>query len=1093
MRNLTRIVFILFLLVESVFPVGPPIHFKQFSLDEGLSQNSILCVLQDQKGFMWFGTQDGLNKYDGYNFTVYRYDPDDSNSLRSSWIISMCEDGFGRLWVATNAAGLNLFDTRREVFKRFPINPNTQNAIDSLFIQAVCLDSDGAVWVGSNGNGLSKISAEEVLDMPGERKAPVTHYRNIAADPTSLSSNSITQIYKNRTGELWIGTANGLNRFNKENGTFTRYTWRKDDPEGLISNTITAIYEDSSGMLWIGTNAGLDLLEPETGKCYHYQSIAEYPTTLSSNVIISIYEDRSGVLWVGTTNGLNRFDKRSEAFTRYYRIGSDPNSLSDNTIFQIIEDSSRILWIGTNRGLNKFDREHKFQHYKNNPYDTNSLGNNMVRTICEDSTGVLWIGTQGGGLDEYNRSKGTFTHHRQRRGDTGSLSSDIIRYLYEDHTHTLWVGTPNGLNRFDREKRTFTPYFNNVNDPASLSSNFARCIVEDSNNILWIGTFAGGLNKYNRKQDNFSVYRNIPGNPNSLASNFVSVVYEAPSEPGTLWIGTGPFGLSRFDTARETFRTFKAAPGEPAGLSTGNILAIHEDRTGILWAGTFGGGLNKIIRKKDGTIEAVHFTEKQGLSNNSIYGILEDEKGHLWISTNRGISKFDPKKERFKNYNVLDGLQGNEFNSSAHFRSKSGEMFFGGLNGFNAFYPSRIEDNPYVPPVVINGFKLVHKKMPIGGDSPLQEAITYINELQFTYRQNSFLFEFSALDYTVPENNRYRYKLEGFDMDWRDTDAGRRFASYSNLDSGTYTFRVIGSNNDGVWNEEGAKIEIVILPPFWATLWFRGLVLLICLGILFLSYRKRLMNVRIMAELQTARDAQMSIMPQSDPAVEGVDISGVCVPAYEVGGDFFDYIWLNRGTSKFAIVVGDVSGKAMKSAMTAVMTSGMISSLISLRIDENESVKDIMSQVNRPLYFKTERRVFTALCMACLDLQQKEMVFTNAGLNDPLLISGNSISKLKGTGLKLPLGVRADSVYLESKHKLKSGDVIIFYTDGVTEAKNSADEFYGHDAFIKLLETISMTTHSARAIKDGIIAGVEAFVESAPQHDDITVVVVKIL
>ncbi len=498
-----------------------------------------------------------------------------------------------------------------------------------------------------------------------------------------------------------------------------------------------------------------------------------------------------------------------------------------------------------------------------------------------------------------------------------------------------------------------------------------------------------------------------------------------------------------------------------------------------------------MIRKQGETPKFVHYTEKNGLCNNSIYGILEDPDGHLWMSTNKGLSRFDPKTETFKNYNARDGLQGNEFNERAYHKSKSGEMFFGGINGFNAFHPSRIKDNPYIPPVVITAFNLFDKPTTIdttGRDSPLKKSITWTKELRLTYKQDAFSFEFAALDFTVPENNKYAYIMEGLEEEWNYTGSGKRFASYTSMEPGEYIFRVKGSNNDEIWNETGVSLKIIITPPYWATWWFRILLFLLVVGLVLLWFRRRLRNVRVKAELQTAHDAQLSIMPRSDPEIEGFDISGICVAANEVGGDFFDYIWLSEEKTKLGIVVGDVSGKAMKAAMTAVMTSGMIYS----KADEYNSVKDIMRCVNRLLYFKTEKKVSTALCLASLDIQKKEIIFTNAGLNEPLLKSAGSVSKLKGAGSKLPLGVKVDSVYLEKKQQLKPGDVIVFFTDGITEAKNPVNEFYGHDALKTLLEKMDVSLLTAKEVKEKIIADAKHFSEGAPQHDDMTVVGVKV-
>jgi serine phosphatase RsbU (regulator of sigma subunit)/ligand-binding sensor domain-containing protein len=1089
MKKTVFSVFIFWFFWGSLFPGSNTLRFKHISLDEGLSQNSVFCMIQDSKGFMWFGTQDGLNKYDGYHFIVYKLDPGNLNSLSHNQIAALCEDKAGKIWIGTVGGGVNRFDPKTETFFRYPVAPNEPASINNGFINVLYLDSSEALWIGTLGGGLSQLVRE-----PGKKERFI-HYRGISGDPDNAGGDFIGSIAADRTGAIWIGTlGDGLKRLDRRTKSFTHFRSRPNDPSSLSHISVSAILEDRSGMLWIGTNGGgLNLLlNKKTGECKRYRRISNDPGSLSDDNITVIYEDRSGILWIGTLNGgLNRFDKRTETFTRYIRDGNDPYSISYNWITSIYEDRSHILWVGTpGGGLNKFDRENKFAHYKADPNNPNSLSDNFVYAICEDHFGILWIGTTGQGLNKFDRSTGQFTHYRNRSNDSRSLSNNIIRAIYEDRQGGLWVGTNGGgLNKFNRETGTFSHYRRVNGEPDNISGNSIRTMYEDRAGVLWVGTIFNGLNRFNRETGTFKHYRNIPGNPNSLAGNYVTVIYEAPTEPGILWIGTYNGGVHRFDPQNETFRRYMANPGDTRSISSSRIQAIHRDHSGTLWVGTYGGGLNKVIRKKGEITGFIHYTEKNGLANNSIYGILEDEAGCLWISTNKGLSRFDPKRETFKNYNVRDGLQGNEFNGGAFFKSKSGEMFFGGLNGVNAFYPAGITDNPHVPPVVITGFNLFNKPAAVGGDSPLKTAISRAKEIRLSYNQNAFSFEFAALDFTIPGNNKYAYRMEGLEKEWNYRDSQKRFASYTNLDPGEYIFRVKGSNNDETWNVEGTSIRIIITPPFWQTWWFRFLLLFLLVVLIMLWYRGRLRNVRIKTELQTARDAQMSIMPQSDPVVEGFNISGICVPASEVGGDFFDYIWMNEEKTKLGIAIGDVSGKAMQSAMTAVMTSGMIYS----KVDECQSVKEIVRRVNRPLYFKTEKTVFTALCLASLDVHSKELTFTNAGLTTPLLKSGGSISRLKGKGNKLPLGIRLDSVYLEKKQPLTPGDLLVFFTDGVTDAKNSMDEFYRLNSLVGLLEKMDTSGLTAKEIKDKIIADVERFSGGAPQHDDMTVVVIKVL
>lgn len=1068
---------------------GWAIRFKQLSLDEGLSQNSVFCIMQDSKGFLWFGTQDGLNKYDGYDFTIYKPQPGDLQSLSHNWITTLFEDSSGKIWIGTQGGGLNRFDPLSGKFTRFPVSLGEIRA-DSLlsrFITSICEGKDGEIWIGSQGGGVALF-----------KNGKFTHYLPVPGDPNSLVSNVVTKLLIDSQGTLWVGTINdGLKKFQPGTGTFIHYRHDETNPRSLSNNTIIDLCKDSTGLLWIGTaGGGVNLMDRASGTFAHYMHRSNDLTGLSSNQVSDIYEDRSGILWVATNDqGINRFNKRRETFTRYLRDDNDPYSLNNNTIFCMFEDRSRVLWVGTNGGgLNRFDRENKFQLLRSDPNNPNSLSESFIYSICEDRNGVMWIGTNNGGVTKWNRGTGIFKHYRYESGNPKSLNSGVVRWVYEDRSGRLWVGTQGGgLNLFNPEDESFSHYTNSPADPMSISSNFIRQVLEDSAGRFWIATAGGGLNRMYRETGKFTRFQFSSTDPGSISDNFIYSLYEAPSEPGILWLGNFSGGLDRFDTNTGRAVNFSNDPSNPHSLSHNTVLSIYEGKKGTLWICTYGGGVNKLISGRDGTgkVQFKYYTEKDGLANNSTYGMLEDPEGKLWISTNYGISCFDPGTETFVNYNAKDGLQGNEFNSNAYFKTRKGEMFFAGLNGLNWFDPSYMDNNQHIPPVALTGFKLYNKRVAIGKDSPLKQDITFARELCFNYKQNAFSFEFAALDYTVPENNRYAYKMENMEEEWNTTSSAHRVAAYTNMPPGNYVFRVRGSNNDGKWNQEGTSIRIIIAPPFWQTWWFRILVLLVFVLLGALWYRKRLKNERLKFELQTAHDAQMSIMPQADPEVGGFEISGVCLPAYEVGGDFFDYIWLDKEKRRLGIAIGDVSGKAMKSAMTAVMTSGMLYS----RVGESRSVKEIMHQVNLPLYFKTAKNMFTALCLASLDLDSRDLIFSNAGLHAPLLKSPVSpyVKSLESSGNRLPLGIKMNASYMESRYSLREGDILMFFTDGVTETMNTTGDFYGDRKLRGFLETLETAELSAAQIKNAVLSELKRFSAGASRHDDITLVVVKVL
>ncbi|UCE05776.1 MAG: SpoIIE family protein phosphatase [bacterium] len=1083
------------------------IEFECISLEQGLSQTTVWAIMQDSKGFMWFGTADGLNKYDGYSFTIYNHDPLDSTSISENRIIAIYEDKSGTLWIGTDGGGLNRlvlseaegFDRETEKFTHYQNDPSNPNSLSDNHILSIHEDKAGALWIGTEYGGFNRFDRET------ERFEP---YKHDPLNPNSLSSNHIVRICEDKTGVLWIGTNNGLNKFDKEHEVFTHY---QNDPtveNSLSHNQINAIYEDKSGTVWIGTDNGLNkVVQSElegydkTGvKFVHYNHNPMNPNSLSDSTIWSIYEDKSGTLWIGTAKGgLNKLvlsevegsDKEIETFVHYKNEPYDPNSLSNNGVRCIFEDCCGVLWIGTNGGgLNKFNRfKEKFVHYKNDPNNLNSLSNNRVYAFCQDKAGLLWIGTtRGGGLNKFDREKGTFFHYKSDPSNPYSLSHDNVISIYEDRFEVIWIGTfGGGLNKFDRETKKFEHFKHDPVDTNSLSDNVVRIIFEDQSGTLWIGTDYGGLNKFDREKKTFRRYNHDPQNDNSLSNNSVRAIYEDHS--GALWIGTYGGGLNRFDRSSERFMHYKHDPANPKSLSHNNVLSIYEDPTdggSTLWIGTYGGGLNKLVLSKvEGSdrikVEFTYFTKNVGLPNNIVYGILSDDQGNLWLSTNKGLSKFNPQTETFINYDVNDGLQSNEFNTGAYYKSSSGEMFFGGINGFNAFYPDRI-DNPYIPPVVITKFKKFSKIV--------RSDISDTEEIELSYRDNYLSFEFVALDYTNPQQNQYRYRMEGFDEDW--IDAGtRRFATYTNLDPGEYVFKVKGSNSDGKWNEQGVSIKIIIKPPFWKTWWFIILsaMFLTVIGYTWIRQRvhEKIEKARILNELTAAHDTQMGLMPTSDPTIEGFDISGVCKPAEAVGGDFFDYLWVDEERTKLGIAIVDVSEKAMKGAMNAVMTSGMVYSEVGC----GESPRLFLQRINKAQYLKTDSHVFTTMLYGVLDIKNKIFIVSNAGHPQPILKRDDRILYIKGEKNHLPLGVQQDMKYTEEIVKLQSGDMLFLYTDGLPEAMNEKNKLFDFERIESTIRNIKFSI-PATEILNTLLNEVEVFTGMAQQNDDITIVVLKV-
>lgn len=1098
-RRLLTLMALAILFCPNISRAGEDIQFERISFEQGLFQSRITALFQDRKGCMWIGTSDGLNKYDGYRFTNYRFDPLDSTSISGNYIESIFEDHNGYFWIITSGGGINKLDPATEKFIHYRHDPDDPNSLSDDNISCILEDSRGNLWMGTAGGGLN------LYDPASESFA---HFRQNLADPASLSNNIVQVILEDHEGNLWIGThGGGLNKLalpespiwlkqgadskaekaptpplifrhyfangptyhpdiyaaidslksrsrllasilylqNYEESTdyltikkpttvlivsmgdgnaygMADYGWiekgenddivwkmdyektnhggggnrnrvqidivdlkpgqyklryRSDDqhsykqwvtsppnhselwgiqifaisksekaafkqklqrrisPNSLSHNWITALHQDNEGNLWIGTADGLSCLKkgPDNQQAYFavFKHDSHDPGSLNHSYINSIYSGGNGdddPLWIITsTDGLNRFDRKTGQVIRYpttpapeslsgdylsagkitallrdrhknlwigtneeglsylsaasqkivmaenspghgghrnhehqpifVHYQNDPidlQSLSDNSISAIFEDRSGIIWVGTNRGgLNKINHEkRKFRLYTHSPDNPQSLSDKVVTAIFEDDSSFLWVGTAGGGLnklesDPLNSFKYRYTHFKHNSRDRNSLSHNFVSAIYQDQSGNLWIGAyGGGLNLMDRKTKQFRHFQFDPHTSNSITGDYVNSISEDQYGQLWIGTNSG-LSKFDRFTEKFTQYRHDANNPHSLSDNEVWAIYEDSYSQGkTLWIGTKAGGLNKFDRQNKQFVRYMRDFDNPFSLNNPAILSIYQDKEGNLWFGTYSGGLNKFNRE---TEQFTFFTERDGLANNMIFGILEDRRGNLWLSTNKGLSKFNPRENTFRNFDVYDGLQANEFNPGACCLGKNGEMFFGGVNGMNSFFPDSVKDNTYIPPIILTSFSIF-------GDShteKLNRAVFKSEPIVLSYRENFITIEFAALDYTNPRKNRYAYKLEGVNENWIDIGT-RRFASFTNLDPGEYLFKVKGSNNDGIWNHKGASIRIIITPPFWKTWWFYLLVgtVLIFTAISLHIYRLK-HNIKRVMEIEQVR------------------------------------------------------------------------------------------------------------------------------------------------------------------------------------------------------------------------------------------------
>ncbi len=799
------------------------LRFRHLNVEDGLSHNAVYSIAQDETGFLWFAAEQGLNRYDGYRFDVFGHEPGNRASLPEEDVNTVLVDRSGTLWVGTWGGGLARLDPATESFVRYPTDPALPGALRDRRVQCLLQDRAGALWVGTFAGGLARLD-------PGAETFAV--YAHDPAEPHSLPSNRVWALAEDPAGGLWVGTDLGLARLDRASGTFSVRVPDPAEPGSLPHRTVRALYVDRGGVLWVGTETGLRRWAPERGVFEPAAGDDQVTRFLGRVPINALLEDHDHRLWVGTYgHGLVWLepDGGPPGWVRH-----DPRaltSLCDNDVRSIFQDRSGVLWISTrNGGVSAVDlKPPKFHHVVHDPLDPGTLSNRRVWAIREDRHGSLWVGTMGG-LDRLEQGADAFAHYRHDPADPSSLPRDLVQTVLEDSAGTLWVGTwDGGLSRLDRSTGRFATLRHDRSDPSSLSDNRVTTLLEDSRGDLWVGT-VNGLNLMDRARGTFRRFAAAPQQEGSLSDAFVWCLFE--DRQGRLWIGTDAGGLNRLDPETGTFRCYRNRPDDPASLSSDRVRAIWQDQAGTLWVGT-GDGLNAVDPE---TGSCTHFFQKDGLANDHVYSILGDRRGHLWLSTNRGLSRFDPAGRTFRNYTTSDGLQGLVFSPGAAFQAADGRLFFGGSSGYNWFHPDRVADNPVPPPIVLRGFRRFDEPVRFG------QPLASLDEIVLTYRDNFFTVEYSALDFTFPSANRYAYMLEGLDRGW--IQAGpTRAASYTNIDPGRYVFRVKGSNNDGVWNEQGATLRIRVTPPVWQTWWFRTLLAAAVLLGAFTFYRMRIRAV----------------------------------------------------------------------------------------------------------------------------------------------------------------------------------------------------------------------------------------------------------
>jgi ligand-binding sensor domain-containing protein len=834
--------FLIFLFFFKLFPVetfgqseAKNIKFDYLGIEHGLSQSFVYDILRDSKGFMWFATGYGLNRFDGYSFTIFKNDPFDANSISNNNIRSLLEDLYGNIWMGTFINGISVYDPQHQAFSHFSHSDLDTNTLSSNVVNALHLHNE-TIWVGTS-NGLNRFNQND---------STFTRFLHVPGNVESLSDNNVQSILTDKDGNLWVGTWNGLNRFNPLTNSFERF-YADGNIGSLNDNTILSLYQDQNGTIWIGTRrGGVCRYDSGTNSFHHLPNFDSDTFGLSSSTVLSIESDSKGHLWIGTWNGgLNRYDPITGTFEYYFHGSPDAGNTGHNQVWKVYNDHFGSLWFGTHGGgIYKYVPERpRFLHCKHQPDNSNSLSDNTVLSLYEDKMEILWIGTYSGGLNKLDK-KGNFETFKANASqkEKGTINNRVGPVI-EDRKGNLWIGNSSaddvgGLSYYIRETKTFIHYMHDSDNPNSLSYDNVWSLLMDEDDILWIGTGGGGLNRLDPEKGLFKHFRHNPNDDTSLSSDLIHSIYV--DKHNRMWVCTRN-GLNLFDKEKESFTRYNMTPDVPTSISYNYVNTILLDSSNRYWVGT-SNGLNLFDFE---TEEFMHFYVKDGLPGDYIKSILEDNQGNLWISTNNGLARFNPDARTFRIYTSQDGLQSDEFNENAAFAGRDGTFYFGGINGFNAFRPDSILENQYVPPIVITDFRLFNEIVRPGTDgSPLSKSISYTSEIKLNYRQSMITFEFVSLSFTNPEKNQYAYKLEGFDKDWVYIGT-QRTAVYTNLNPGEYVFRVKGSNNDNVWNEEGVQLRLVITPPFWLTWWFRILLLIFIIVGLFLLHATRVRLIRL--------------------------------------------------------------------------------------------------------------------------------------------------------------------------------------------------------------------------------------------------------
>ncbi|PLX18101.1 MAG: hypothetical protein C0597_06525 [Marinilabiliales bacterium] len=1054
---------ILFILI-GIFPFlfiasshGQVLTVDHFTIENGLSQTSVNCLIQDSRGFLWIGTQDGLNKYDGYTFKVFKNDPSDTNSLSNNFVNCIYEDNNGNVWIGTNY-GLNKYNTYTKEFIHYHPDLDNLNALREEAIYSVYQDKGGYIW----------IKTENYLSRLNTKSNKFRHYEHYNDVFNFIPVNAKYSIFEDHKNQLWVGTKDGLNYFDRKLEIFKKYQHNPNDNASLSNNNIKVIYEDRANNLWIGTNDGLNKFnwDTETFTTYHFDD--NDPKGLSNDLINDIFEDNDGKLWIATDDGLNVFDKSRSSYMVYNNFLYNNEIIVTTSFTDIVQDHTGIMWVGTLQGLIKIEnRKKKFKLYNKSKNNVPLFSNNYVTAIYKIG-GVVWIGTWGAGLHWFNPKTRKNIKYNTVNSD---ITNDYIHRIYEDQSSRVWIGTQDGLSYYDKRNNQFN-VLNRDDIRNVFKNNRIYDILEYTLGDLWVATKFG---LHQIKDDTINSYLHNPEDSTSLGSNLVyDILFDRNDN---LWIATEK-GLNYLDMGSLKLDRHERANQKSSNrFSSNEIFCIHEDTTNnALWLGT-NAGLNRFDVK---TNNVKVYTEKDGLSNNLIYSILSDDKGNLWMSTNKGLSKYDIKGDEFNNFGVSDGLQDFEFNHGSSYKSEDGELFFGGIAGYNSFYPDSIVKNQNIPNIEITSVEVLSDKFS-------QKVVVGKNkQIEVSYKSNLITIEFAALDFTNPSKNNYAYKLEGVEDEWIQV-GNRRYATFTNLPPGEYTFTVKGSNSDNVWNETGASIDILVETPIWKTSFAYFFYLLISVGFIFwiIQYRTRslrrsnqelkekeqiakqiakqkeeltIKNKSITDSIIYAKRIQEALMPTINQFKSVLPGSFILYkPKDIVSGDFY---WINKRNDKIFVAVVDCTGHGVPGAFMSIIGFELLRNITEEQgiEDPEEILRNLNDGVASTFGKSTDKaRIKDGMDIALCVIDNKNAELEYAGAFRPLyMIRNNKIEEIRGDRFSVGLLDEGESDEItKTQIKLEKNDIFYMFSDGYADQFGGPEgKKYKYRRFRHLLLTI---------------------------------------